>query len=68
MRATCDAQAYRDGLEIRNDAKATKERIAESEKRVDTKLGEQISKKYWYGSDTFSIYFLKNVILKDKIV
>ena len=43
------AQAYRDGLEIRNDPKATKERIAESEKRVDTKLGEQISKKYWCG-------------------
>jgi len=55
-----DAQAYRDGLEIRNDAKATKERIAESEKRVDTKLGEQISKKYWYGSNIieYEIYDL----------
>jgi photosystem II oxygen-evolving enhancer protein 3 len=41
-------QSVRDGLtQVRSDLAVAKNRIKESEKRIDTVVGQYIDKKYW---------------------
>lgn len=43
-------QAQRDGIsQFRGDLSATKDRYAEAERRLNTKLGEYVSSQYWCG-------------------